>query len=59
MCVGRLRPDFLARCEPSVPSPLNIQYGLPASSNPACLAPQSGELTDGRYRWDRARAGAT
>ncbi|KAL4428839.1 hypothetical protein ABPG77_005277 [Micractinium sp. CCAP 211/92] len=49
MSVGRLRPDFLARCQPVVPNPLTIQYGLPASDNPACQMAPSGELTDGHY----------
>lgn len=50
MSVGRLRPDFLARCQPVVPNPLTVQYGLPASDNPACQVAPSGELTDGHYR---------
>ncbi|KAL4451567.1 hypothetical protein ABPG75_007229 [Micractinium tetrahymenae] len=49
MSVGRLRPDFLARCQPTVPNPLTLQYGLPAADNPACTADPSGELTDGHY----------
>jgi hypothetical protein len=50
MAVGRLRPDFLDRCKPVVPSPLIVSYGLPASANPACTEPESVELTDGHYR---------
>lgn len=50
MVVGRLRPDYLDRCQPVVPNPVTVQYGLPAADNPACTAPDSSELKDGRYR---------
>lgn len=36
--VGRYRPDWLAQCNPAVPSSLNVTYGLPPSDNPACQA---------------------
>lgn len=49
MVVGRLRPDFLARCQPTIPNPLTTNYGLLPADNPACTAPPSGELTDGHY----------
>lgn len=37
LMVGRFRPDWLARCAPTVPSSgVTPTYGLPASDNPAC-----------------------
>jgi phosphatidate phosphatase len=34
--VGRLRPDYLALCQPSIPSNITLEYGIGASSNPEC-----------------------
>lgn len=49
--VGRLRPDYLALCQPAMPAAadLTLTYGQPASANPACNAPPSSTLTDGHY----------
>lgn len=48
--VGRLRPDFLARCNPTAPAQLTVQWGLAASANPACDSPLTAdELRDGHY----------
>ena len=50
MVVGRLRPDFLARCAPAEPSVAPVPaYGRGAGANPACTAPPSAHLTDGHY----------
>lgn len=49
--MGRLRPDFLARCNPgSEGSNAVINYGAAASSNPPCNPTVSeGELKDGHW----------
>ena len=50
MGVGRLRPDFLARCAPEEPSVAPLPaFGRTASDNPKCTAPSSSHLTDGHF----------
>lgn len=56
MEVGRLRPDFLDRCQPAVPAAVNITYAQSVAASPACTAPLSGDLTDGHYRQERQRS---
>ena len=48
--VGRLRPDYLARCNPAAPGAIEVEWAQPASQNPACN-PTVGpsELRDGHY----------
>jgi len=47
--VGRFRPDWLDRCQPAVPSTIAVEYGQPASLNPACLQTTLSEskISDG------------
>jgi len=45
--VGYYRPDWLDRCNPAIPSTLNISIGLPPTSNPVC---QSEEATQGALK---------
>lgn len=48
--VGRLRPNFLALCQPAVPNPLTVAIGAPPSANPACSnTADPGELEDAHY----------
>lgn len=51
--VGRLRPNFLAACQPGLPplGNVTIAFGLPASANPPCTAPPSPALIDEHYSW--------
>lgn len=52
--VGRLRPNFLAQCQPAGDgNTATVSWGDPASANPACTAPDSHSLTDAHYRWVR------
>lgn len=57
LLVGRYRPDWLARCQPAAPAPLQVAYGLPASANPACASglPLS-EIKDGHLSFPSGHA---
>lgn len=61
MGVGRLRPDFLSRCQPQVDSSnVTIQWGVNAASNPACTpgAVSDNELKVGGWlEWWRVGTG--
>lgn len=46
--VGRLRPDFFARCEPVVPDTVTIQYGQDVVSEYPCQSTDEGVIDDGR-----------
>ena len=57
LLVGRYRPDWLARCNPQVPSTVELAYGLPASENPACNSSLSGsQVTDGHKSFPSGHA---
>lgn len=48
--VGRLRPNFLAACNPVTSNPTNVTaWGQPASNNPACTADTSSSMVDEHY----------
>jgi len=58
LIVGRYRPDWLMRCQPAVPSNVQIAYGQPASLNPACtntaLSPE--KMRDGQHSFPSGHA---
>lgn len=59
LAVGRLRPDFLSRCQPSPPpaGDLQIAFGEPASDNPNCLSGQSqSTISDGHKSFPSGHA---
>lgn len=48
--VGRLRPDYLARCNPIAPSSITVEWAQPASDNPGCNPTvDPDELRDGHF----------
>jgi membrane-associated phospholipid phosphatase len=46
--VGRLRPDFLARCAPVPPAAVSIQYGQDTSALYPCTSADASAIKDGR-----------
>jgi membrane-associated phospholipid phosphatase len=56
--VGRYRPDWLSRCNPSIPYPVTIgPYGRPATENPICNSTLSeNKLTDGQKSFPSGHA---
>lgn len=48
VAVGRLRPDFLARCNPIPPQTVSIQFGENTNSLYPCTNTDSGVIKDGK-----------
>ena len=57
LLVGRLRPDFLNRCNPPVPSTVTIGIALPPPDNPQCNSSLSAsKLEDGHKSFPSGHA---
>ena len=57
LLVGRFRPDWLSRCNPTNTGNAVLEWGLPASDNPACNSGlSSSKLEDGRKSFPSGHA---